>query len=247
MGQESLEQEILYDKQSPKSSKRLALSILMLGEGIDVETTSRVVGVSERQIRNHRKAYESEGTAALTKNTRYKPVSEMNKYKEEIREDLTSNPVATASEACERIEMLTGIKRSPTQVRRFMQQLGLKPLKAAGIPAQADPVAQAEFLEAKLKPRIKEAEKGKRTILFMDAAHFVWQLYIGVLWCISRIFIQSPSGRTRINVLGACDPIKNKLVKITNRAYINSETVIELLEMVRKTCNCYRLIFMVIA
>jgi transposase len=69
--------------------------------------------------------------------------------------------------------------------------------------------------------------------MFMDAAHFVWQLYMGVLWCISRIFIQAASGRTRINVLGAYDPIKNELVKIVNRSYINAQTVIELLEKIR--------------
>jgi transposase len=67
----------------------------------------------------------------------------------------------------------------------------------------------------------------------MDAAHFVWQLYVGVLWCISRIFIPAASGRTRINVLGAYDPMKNVLIKIVNRSYINSSTIIELLERIR--------------
>ena len=103
------------------------------------------------------------------------------------------------------------------------------------IPAKADPVVQAEFLNASLEPRILEAEKGERALLFMDAAHFVWQLYLGVLWCVTRIFIPAASGRTRVNVLGAYDPIKNVLVKIVNRSYINSLTVIELLEMIKAT------------
>ena len=233
MGQESFEQEVLYDKHSPKSSKRLALFALLLKENIDTQTMSRVVGVSERQIRNYRKTYKTEGAAALTRDARYRPASELEAYKEVIRENFTANPVATASEASERIQSLTGIKRSPTQVRRFMHQLGLKPLKVAGIPAKANPVAQAEFLETKLEPRIKEAKEGNRILLFMDASHFVWQLYMGVLWCVKRIFIQAASGRTRINVLGAYDPIKNELIKIVNRSYINSLTVIELLEKIR--------------
>jgi len=229
------EREVLYDTNSPKSNKRMALSILMLKEGIDIKTISRVVGVSERQIRNYRQAYENKGSDALTIDMRYKPVSDLEAHKEAIQEDLLTNPVATASEASERIYALTGIKRSPTQVRNFMRRLGLKPLKVAGIPAKADPVAQEEFLETKLEPRIREAEEGKRVLLFMDAAHFVWQLYMGVLWCITRIFVPAASGRTRINVLGAYDPIHNKLIKITNRSYINSSTVIELLEMIRTT------------
>jgi transposase len=233
MKSEYILQDVLYDNHSSKSAKRLALSVLLLSEYIDIKTVSMVVGVSERQIRNYRKTYEEQGSAALTNNIRYKPVSELKAYENIIKESLLSSPVATASEACERIETLTGIKRSPTQIRKFMKGLGLKPLKAASIPAKANPAVQDEFLKTKLEPKIKEAEEGKRILLFMDAAHFVWQLYLGVLWSISRIFIPAASGRTRINVLGAYDPIKNELIKIINRAYINSETVMELLEKVR--------------
>jgi len=233
MNPKSLEQEIIYDKHSPTSSKRMALSILLMKENIDNKTISKVAGVSERQIRNYGKTYESQGSAVLTNDTRYRPASELAAYKDLILEDLTARPVATAAEASERIQTLTGIKRSPTQIRHFMRQIGLKPLKVAGIPAKANPTVQAEFLEEKLEPRIKEAENGNRVLLYMDAAHFVWQLYMGVLWCISRIFVQAASGRTRINVLGAYDPIKNELIKIINRSYINSLTVIELLEKIR--------------
>ena len=229
----SIEQEVLYDNDSPKSSKRLALSILLLNESLDIDTISRVVGLSGRQIRNHRKTYEEQGADALKNDTRYRPASELEAYRDIIKEDLASNPVATASEASERIFSLTGIKRGPTQTRNFMHSIGLKPIKIASIPAKADPVAQSEFLENSLEPRIKEAEMGERVLLFMDAAHFVWRLYLGILWSISRIFIQAPSGRVRINVLGAYDPVKNQLIKIINRSYINSATIIELLEKIR--------------
>jgi transposase len=230
---QKLEQEVLYDKKSPKSSKRMALSVLLLTENISEETISRLVGVSGRQIRNYKKTYEKQGNSALIIDTRHRPLSDLEVHRVVIHENLIAQPVATVAEACERIQALTGIKRSPTQVRHFMRQLGLKPLKVAGLPAKANPVAQSEFLEKELEPRIKEAKAGKRVLLFMDAAHFVWQLYLGVLWCMTRIFIPAASGRTRINVLGAYDPIKNELIKIVNRSYINSSTVIELLEKIK--------------
>ena len=233
----NLEQEILYGVQSPKSAKKLALSILMLKENIDLQSISQVVGVKQRQLLNYRKIYETQGLAALEKNSRYRPSSDLDAYKELIREDLLKRPAATASEASERIQKLTGLKRCPTQIRQFMRRLGLKPIKVAAIPAKANQVAQAEFLNNNLEARIKEAQKGESVLLFVDAAHFIWQLYLGVLWCMSRIFIPAASGRTRINVLGAYDPINNVLTKIVNRSYINSSinssTVIELLERVR--------------
>ena len=229
----TIARDVLYDRHSFKNAKRFALTALLLREKIEATTISRIVGVSTRQIYNYRKAYETGGIAAITTDMRYRPESELEAYKDMIQADLTVRPVATASEACERIKALTGIHRSPTQVRAFMHRLGLKPLKVAAIPAKADPVAQSRFLEATLEPRIKEATQGKRVLLFMDAAHFVWQLYIGVLWCIRRIFIPSASGRARVNVLGAYDPIKNKLIKIVNRSYITSSQVITLLERIR--------------
>jgi transposase len=228
----SIEQGVLFGSEAPASCKRMALSVMLSNEGIDTPTTARIVGVSERQVRNHKKAYVDKGSAALTGGDRYRPASALEEHADAIKADLLARPVATAAEARKRIFELTGIKRSPTQVRAFMHKLGLKPLKVASIPAKADPVKQEEFLEESLDPRIEEAKAGKRVLLFMDAAHFVWQLYLGVLWCVSRIFIRAASGRTRINVLGAYDPIKNELTKIINRTYITSTTVIELLEKI---------------
>jgi transposase len=229
-----IEQEVWYGNHSLKSAKRLALTALLLRESIETKTISRIVGVSKRQIYNYRKTYETQGVAALLTDVRYRPSSELESYKDIIQEDLITHPVATAAEASERIQALTGIKRSPSQVRAFMRHhLGLKPLQVAQIPAKAGPVVQSVFFEIELEPRIKEAKEGNRALLFMDAAHFVWQLYLGVLWCITRIFIPAASGRTRINILGAYDPIKNELIKIINRTYITSSVVIELLEEIR--------------
>ena len=104
---ENLEQEVLYDKHSPKSGKRLALSVLLLKESIDTETISRVAGVSERQIRNYRKTtYEEQGNAVFTSDTRYRPVGNLEAYRDLIREDLTGYeeppypPVPRSGERC---------------------------------------------------------------------------------------------------------------------------------------------------
>jgi transposase len=234
MKSECAGQEVLYGNKFTKSAKRLALTALLVRESIEPQAISRIVGVSQRQMYNYRTTYETHGTAALLTDVRYRPSSELEAYKDIIKEDLIAHPAATAAEASERILSLTGIKRSPTQVRAFMRHhLGLKPLQVAQIPAKANPAAQSVFLETDLEPRIQEAQEGKRALLFMDAAHFVWQLYLGVLWCVSRIFIPAASGRTRINVLGAYDPIKNELIKIINRTYITSLVVIQLLEKIR--------------
>ena len=51
---------------------------------------------------------------------------------------------------------------------------------------------QADFLETELEPRLKEARQGQRTVLFVDAAHFVHASFLGILWCAARLFGKRP-------------------------------------------------------
>lgn len=107
--------------------------------------------------------------------------------------------------------------------------MGLKRLKTAQIPAKADIEKQAKFLEKELEPKIEEAKQGKRQLFFIDASHFVLTAFLGYLWSFSRIFIKSPSGRQRYNILGAFNAITQDLITITNDGYINATCVIELM------------------
>ncbi len=63
----------------------------------------------------------------------------------------------------------------------------------------------------------------------MDAAHFVHRAYLGIIWCFTRIFIPSPSGRKRFNVLGAVNAITKEVITVTNQTYINSESICQML------------------
>jgi len=89
-------------------------------------------------------------------------------------------------------------------------------------------------LAKELKPRIEEAKKGKRYLFFVDASHFVLAAFLGYLWSFGRISIRSPSGRQRFNVLGALNAISHDLVIVTNEAYINANSVIELMRKLIK-------------
>ena len=69
--------------------------------------------------------------------------------------------------------------------------------------------------------------------MFVDAAHFVLQPFLGFLWCFARVFIKAPSGRQRFNVLGALDAVTLQSVTLTNDSYINAHTVCQLLLKLR--------------
>lgn len=80
-----------------------------------------------------------------------------------------------------------------------------------------------------LIPKLDEAKKDLRKVYFVDAAHFVWGAFLGCLWCFSRMFLPTPSGRVRYNVLGAIDAVSHDFITVCNNGYINAKSVCELL------------------
>jgi len=80
-----------------------------------------------------------------------------------------------------------------------------------------------------LEPEIARAKAGESVFLFMDGVHFVQSAFLGFLWCFARIFVRSPSGRKRWNVLGAYNAISGQLTTVANDGYITATTVCEML------------------
>jgi len=80
------------------------------------------------------------------------------------------------------IEKMTGIKRSPTQVREFMKKIGMKTRKIGYIPRKAtnpDKIEEQEQFQTEiLEPLLNEAKQGKRAVYFVDAAHFTELIWV---------------------------------------------------------------------
>ena len=77
-----------------------------------------------------------------------------------------------------------------------------------------------------------EAQAGKRVVLFVDAAHFVFGAFLSHVRCFTRVFLRSPSGRQRFNVLGALDAVTRQVHLFTNETYITATSVCSLLSQV---------------
>jgi len=166
------------------------------------------------------------------------PPSAFDSYKEQIKDDFQQKPSKSLKETIARLEEITGVCRKVRQVANFMKKIGFKRLKVGHIPAKGDPDKQQQFLEEKLKPKLKEAEEGKRAVLFLDSAHFVHAVFLGFLWVLHRVFIKSASGRSRFNVLGAIDAVTHHLFTVCNISYVNGETICE---MLRKLSSHYKI------
>ncbi|MGL4463906.1 MAG: IS630 family transposase [Planctomycetia bacterium] len=79
-----------------------------------------------------------------------------------------------------------------------------------------------------------EAAAGRRTVLFVDAAHFVYGAYLGYLWRLTRFFVPTGNGRRRYSVLGALDAATHRLHAVTTTKSVNTEVVFELFDKLRR-------------
>jgi transposase len=151
-----------------------------------------------------------------------------------VKEYFEKTPPSTIAKACADIEKITGVSIKPTQMRAYLKSIGVRHRKVNSIPAKADIAEQKIFHDEKLQPRLEEAQAGLRTVYFVDAAHFVLGAFLGYLWSFVRIFVKTPSGRKRFNVLGALNAITKQLIMITNDTYITSSQCCELLTKIAK-------------
>ncbi|MHC5863246.1 IS630 family transposase [Nostoc sp.] len=189
--------------------------------------------ISKTTLTIYIKQYQLGGVEELKKIEYKGRPSELNQYSDILKEHFEKFPASSVAEASDTIEKITGIKRSPTQVREFLKRIGLRCLKVGYVPGKSVELGKIESVEKyrveTLEPLLQEAMNGEKAVFFVDAAHFVHRAYLGFLWCFTRTFICSPSGRKRFNVLGAINAVTKEIITITNETYINSESICQLL------------------
>jgi transposase len=203
--------------------------------GYSHQEIGQIARVSQPTVREALQRYQEGGLEKLKEVQGHQSTSELEAYREVIKAEFQERPPQTLHEAADRIAKLTGLRRSPTQVRQFLKRIGMKRLKAKSTPSKGDGEEQARFLEQKIEPRLEEARQGKRHVFFLDGAHFVWQAFLGFLWCFTQVVIPAPSGRQRLSVLGALHALTHEVVTVVTEDYINAETVKALLYQLKKS------------
>ena len=212
----------------PRVQQRMDV-VWFKSHGLPHKKIAQLADVGDNTVTEYLRMYNEGGIEKLKELNFYKPQSELVQHTSSLEKYFKDNPFTSIKEAASKIEKLTGIKRSETQVRKFLKSMGVKRNKVGTIPAKADLEEQSKFKNEKLEPRLEEAKAGKRKVFFVDAAHFVLAAFLGYLWSFSRIFIKAPAGRKRFNVLGALDAITHELITVTNDTYINAHSVCQLL------------------
>ena len=232
------QQRVVNEERSAHPNPRIREKMLvlwLLHNEVTRAHAAKIVGVSRATVQRYVAAFRAGGLEGLRQWNPKRPVSELAAYRALIPESFEKQPVRTVAEAGERIFQLTGLRRGPTQVRKFLNDLGLKFLRMRPIPVPPKKTlaehiaAQATSHDTKLQPRLDAALAGEGQVFFVDAAHFVFGTFLCCLWSFTRILVRAASGRQRFNVLGAWNAVTRELIAVTNTTVVNTETMCELL------------------
>ena len=130
-----------YYHPHPAVQKRMEI-LWLKSQELPHKKIAQLASVSKGTVTKYVKMYKEGGIEKLKEMNFNRPKSKLCEHTSTLKEYFKKNPVASLKEAAATIEQLTGIRRSETQVRKYLLSIGIKCRKVGMIPAKADPEVQ---------------------------------------------------------------------------------------------------------
>jgi transposase len=124
-----VQQRIVDEERSSHPCLRVREKMLvlwLLHKGVTRQKAAEIVGIGRATVQRYVAAFREGGLDGLRRSNVHRPASEMAASRDLIRQSFEKQPARTVAEAVERIFQLTGLRRGPSQVRKFLKDLGMK-------------------------------------------------------------------------------------------------------------------------
>jgi transposase len=110
-----------YNHHAPLVQRRMD-AIRLKAHGMLHKEIAEIIGITENTLRDYFELYEQGGIEKLKEIHYYQPESELKGYMVSLEAYFRDHPPATIKQAQHEVEVITGIKRSNTQVREFLKK-----------------------------------------------------------------------------------------------------------------------------
>lgn len=123
------EQRVVNEERTSHPNERIRermLVLWLLHNGVMRQKAAEIVGVGRATVQRYVAAYRDGGLDGLRRWDPNRPESELAAFRALIRDSFEKEPARTVAEAGERLFQLTGLRRGPSQVRKFLKNMGLK-------------------------------------------------------------------------------------------------------------------------
>ena len=110
-----------YNHPAPLVQRRME-ALWLKGHGLPHGQIAELVGVTENTIREYFELYQQGGLEKLKELNYDRPESKLNTHITSLEAHFREHPPASIKEAQSEIEIITGVKRSETQVAEFLKK-----------------------------------------------------------------------------------------------------------------------------
>jgi len=122
-----------YRHPHPRVQQRMDV-LWLKSNGLPHNQIVKLAGVCDNTVKEHLRIYKKGGIEKLKELNFYKPQSDLVQYTASIEHFFKDHPPASIKEAANKIEELTGLKRSETQTLSFSNLLASSVVKLARFP-----------------------------------------------------------------------------------------------------------------
>ena len=136
-------------------------ALWLKSQGESHQRIAQLTGLTPNRITAYLKDYQAGGIEKLKEISFYQPTSELLRHQQTLEDYFKSHPPATIKEAMDKIEKITGLKRSEKPITKFLNRLGLKRRKVGMVPSKADPAKQEAFKKNNWNPASRKPRREK--------------------------------------------------------------------------------------
>jgi transposase len=218
-------------------NKKLAYrvnAIIMLADGFTPADIERILLMSERHVRRCREIYLEQGVSGLLQTHFQGSDAKLDEDQlKELEKHIAENLYQTANEIRNYIFKHFRVRYTTKGLVPLLHRLGFVYKKAKGIPGKCDPEAQKRFVRKYWRLR-KILGKNDR-LYFADAAHPTFNTTLAYGWIKKgeEKCVKTNSGRHRLNLHGAYDPIHRQTICLLEDS-VNSDSTIRLLDEIAR-------------
>jgi transposase len=223
---------VLYKKEKNKTRANRINIILLLHKGYSGVEISNILNIDEDTITKWKSRYKnrideeswlSDSYQSYVGKLSYRDVSLLRQY-------MSTFLIGDKKRLASFIEQTFSVSYTPSGLNKLLHRIGMSYQTIHKLPGNCPIERQREWIQS-FENKMEHIDFFSEVILFIDSVHPTHNSVYSKVWSEIGIprWISSNTGRNRLNISGAYNPVNQDLVMIEDKT-VNGQTIVNLLQ-----------------